>query len=354
MDREELEKRNIGENLDALMNLDPRGYGVCRILYAGSRARTGEPLTMDAAQALCQTVKEGDAVFILTGFVLLPHKVPEMDGMVSSMLLARALVMAFHAKPVIICPSDSVEAIKKCASVVGLHIYEDIQTVMELPLSMGVLSFTKDKEEAQAQAETILREVTPAAVISVEAPGANECGHYHNAVGKDVTDLEAKTDILWNLIRERGILNIAIGDLGNEIGMGVIAEHICRYVPFTAKGECQCGCGGGILAASSTDHVITATCSDWGCYGLMAAIAYLKKDMEILHREEMEAEVMRVASRSGLIDMTGSLLPGIDGFNTRMNTGIVSLMRQCTAYAVRYSKNSEHWFGPVLAKGFFA
>lgn len=354
MDREELEKRNIGENLDALMNLDPRGYGVCRILYAGSRARTGEPLTMDAAQALCDTVKEGDAVFILTGFVLLPHKVPEMDGMVSSMLLARALVMAFDAKPIIICPSDSVEAIRKCASVVGLHIYDDIQTVMELPLSMGVLSFTKDREEAEAQAEAILQDVAPAAVVSVEAPGANECGHYHNATGKDVTELEAKTDVLWNRLVEQGILNIAIGDLGNEIGMGAIAEHIRRYVPFTAKGECQCGCGGGILAASSTDHVITATCSDWGCYGLMAAIAYLKKDMEILHREEMEAEVMRVASRSGMIDMTGSLLPGIDGFNTRMNTGIVSLMRQCTAYAVRYSQKSEHWFDPVLAKGFFA
>ena len=62
---------------------------------------------------------------------------------------------------------------------------------------------------------------------------------------------------------------------------------------------------------------------------------------------------MRVASRSGLVDMTGSLLPGIDGFNTRMNTGILSLMRQCTAYAVRYSGNSEHWFAPVIAKGFF-
>ena len=37
MNRDELEKRNVGENLDALMNLDPRGYGVCRILYAGSR-----------------------------------------------------------------------------------------------------------------------------------------------------------------------------------------------------------------------------------------------------------------------------------------------------------------------------
>lgn len=354
MNREELEKHNIGENLDALMNLDPRGYGVCRILYAGSREHTGKPLAMEAAEALCHTVKEGDAVFILTGFVLLPHKVPEMDGMVSAMLLSRALVMAFQAKPIIVCPADSVEAIKKCASVVGLHIYEDVETVMELPLSMGVVAFTKDSGKAEAQAEELMNRVMPSAVISVEAPGANACGHYHNAVGKEVTELEAKTDVLWNKLKERGVTNVAIGDLGNEIGMGAIAEHIRKYVPFTDRGECRCGCGGGILAASTTDHIITATCSDWGCYGLMAALAYLKRDMEILHHEEMEAEVMRVASRSGMIDMTGSLLPGIDGFNTRMNTGIVSLMRQCTAYAVRYSRNSEHWFEPVLAKGFFA
>ncbi len=35
-----------------------------------------------------------------------------------------------------------------------------------------------------------------------------------------------------------------------------------------------------------------------------------------------------------------------------MNTGIVSLMRQCTAYAVRYSHNSDQWFGPVLGRAF--
>lgn len=109
----------------------------------------------------------------------------------------------------------------------------------------------------------------------------------------------------------------------------------------------------GILSATRTDNIITATCSDWGCYGLMAALAYLKKDMEILHHEDMESEVMRVAARNGFIDMTGSLLPGIDGFSTRMNVSIVSLMRQCTAYAVRYSHKSDHWFGPVLAKHFF-
>ena len=352
MTRDELEKRNVGENLDALMNLDPRGYGVCRILYAGSRAFTGEPLTMHAAQVLCDSIKENDLVYILVGFVLLPHKVPEMDGTVSAMLLARALVMAFHAKPIIVCPADSVQAIEKCAAVVGLHIYEDLDTVQALPLSMGVVAFTKDKAAAPAQAEALAAR-KPAAVISVETSGANALGVYHNAVGKDVTEMQAKSEVLWNLLRAQGVPNIAIGDLGNEIGMGTIADHIKKYVPFTDKGECQCGCGGGILSATAADNIITATCSDWGCYGLMAALAYLKKDMEILHHEEMESEVMRVAARSGFIDMTGSLLPGIDGFSTRMNVGIVSLMRQCTAYAVRFSHNSDHWFSPVLAKHFF-
>ena len=333
MTRDELEKRNVGENLDALMNLDPRGYGVCRILYAGSRAYTGEPLTMHAAQVLCDAVKENDLVYIITGFVLLPHKVPEMDGTVSSMLLARALVIAFGAKPVIVCPADSVQAIEKCAAVVGLHIYEDLDIVQTLPLSMGVAAFTKNLADAPAQAAELAAR-KPAAVVSVEA-------------------LQARSDVLWEKLRADGVPNIAIGDLGNEIGMGTIADHIKKYVPFTDRGECQCGCGVGILSATRTDNIITATCSDWGCYGLMAALAYLKKDMEILHHEDMESEVMRVAARNGFIDMTGSLLPGIDGFSTRMNVGIVSLMRQCTAYAVRYSHKSDHWFGPVLAKHFF-
>ncbi len=354
MTRDELEKRNVGENLDVLMCLDPRGYGVCRILYAGARAYTGEPIAMHAAEALCRTVRKGDVVYILVGFVLLPHKVPEMDGSVSAMLLARALVLALDAKPVIVCPEDSVTAFERCANVVGLHCYRDLDAVRQLPLSIGVVPFTKERAEAGAVAEKLIDVCPPAAVVSIEACGANARGVYHNAGGEDVSALQAKSDVLWAALRARGILNIAIGDLGNEIGMGTIGEHIKRYVPFTAEGECSCGCGGGILSATCADNVITATCSDWGCYALMAAMAYLKKDMNVLHREEMESEVMRVLSRNGMIDMTGSLLPGVDGFDTRMNVSIVSLMRQCTAYAVRYSHNSDRWFGPVLQKGFFA
>ena len=191
----------------------------------------------------------------------------------------------------------------------------------------------------------------PKAVISNEAPGANCCGEYHNAVGVNCTELEAKMDVLFRMAKEKGIWNMAIGDLGNEIGMGAIREHILKYIPYAGAGECSCGCGGGILADSAADHIITATVSDWGCYGLLAATAYLKGDISIMHTEEMEESVLKAASQNGLVDMTGSLLPGIDGFDCRMNRTIVSLMRQCVEYSLGY--DNEKWFNVTLQKEFF-
>ena len=100
MDQKALTDLNIGENLDNLAYLDPRGYGVCRILYKASREYTGMPTTMNAAKKLCATLKKDDIVYIMTGFVLLDHHHAETDGIVSSMLLARALSLAFDVKPV--------------------------------------------------------------------------------------------------------------------------------------------------------------------------------------------------------------------------------------------------------------
>ena len=179
--------------------------------------------------------------------------------------------------------------------------------MQQLPLSMGVAAFTKDKAAAPAQAAALAAR-KPAAVISVEASGANALGVYNSALGLDLTALQSKSEALLNLLRAQGVPNIAIGDLGNEIGMGTIADHIVKYVPFTGKGECQSGCGGGILSASTADNIITATCSGWGCCGLMVALAYLKQDMEILHREEMESEVMWVAALTFAAQILSALL----------------------------------------------
>ncbi|EKQ51660.1 MULTISPECIES: DUF4392 domain-containing protein [unclassified Clostridium] len=353
MNQKELTVFNLGENLDNLMNLDPRGYGVCRILYSAAREYTKEPLTTNAAKKLVGILKDGDLVYIMTGFVLLPFKKAEMDGIVSSILLARSLIKAFNVKPVIVCPEDNMEAVKNLAQVMGLHFYDTIEELKEYPISISAVTFTKDVNEAGKQADEIISKGLPSAVISIECPGANSIGTYHNAVGLDVTELEAKQDILFTKLQDKGVLNIAIGDLGNEIGMGAIKEQLEEFIPYAAKGKCNCGCNGGIAAVTKADNIITATVSDWGCYGLIAAIAYLKKDLEILHTKEMQEEAMIVASRSGMIDMYGWLVPAIDGFGLSLNLSMVNLMRECVSYAIKLEKTCETWFKKVIELGFY-
>ncbi|MDR3292806.1 MAG: DUF4392 domain-containing protein [Clostridiales bacterium] len=353
MTQEELTKLNIGQNLDNLMNLDPRGYGVCRILYPAAREYTGAPLSINAAEQLIKYVKEGDIVYIVTGFVLLSHKKAEMDGIIGAMFIARALYKAFNAKPVIVCPEDNLIAVKNLAYVMGLHLYENIDDVKNYPVSMGVISFSKDKKKAETQAKDILKKAPAPIVVSTEAPGSNKRGVYHNATGLDVTALEAKTDIFFKTVQAAKIPTIAIGDLGNEIGMGAIAEHLYKYIPYAAEGRCRCGCGGGIAADTAADHIITATVSDWGANALIAALAFLTEKADVLHSDEDQKRAIYTASESGMIDMYGELIPSIDGFDKEINIAILKLMRECISYAPKLKTTCKTWFEKVEELGFF-
>lgn len=80
MTQKELTLLNLGDSLDNISNIDPRGYGVCHILYPASREYTGGPLCMNAAGKLCDTLKQDDLVYIMTGFVLPPFGSAETDG----------------------------------------------------------------------------------------------------------------------------------------------------------------------------------------------------------------------------------------------------------------------------------
>lgn len=351
MNQKELTLRNLGDSLDSIMNLDPRGYGVCKILYPAARAYTKAPLCTSFAENLLKTVKEGDVVFILTGFVLLPFKKAEMDGIVSSVLLAGSLTK-LGVKPVLICPEENMKAAEKLAAVAGIHFYRTVEEVRKYPIAMAAIPFTKNMEEAKIQAEKLAEEA-PAAVIAIEAPGANKKGVYHNATGLDLSDLEAKTDILFSLLQQRGVETFAVGDLGNEMGMGTLEETLVNHIPYAGKDPCGCGCGGGIAAATKAKHILTATVSDWGVYAVMAAMAYLKGNLDLLHTPQTEKRALYAASEAGMIDMYGDLIPAIDGMNEEMNVSIVSLMRELVRSTLKLPEICKEWFNRVERLGYF-
>ncbi len=353
MTQKELTIRNLGQSLDDLMNLDPRGYGVCKILYEASRRYTGEPLTANAAKKLKAALQAGDYVYIITGFVLRPFGSAETDGIIGSMLLARALVKAFAVRPVIICQEENIPAVEGLARLIGLHYFDSVEKMGDMPASLAYHAFTKDRLRAAGESAKLMKSCVPKAVITVEAPGANEKGAYHNAVGLDITPLEAKMDVLFEKLVTAGVLNISIGDLGNEMGMGTISEQLRRYIPYAAEGECACECGGGLAVRTKADNIITATTSDWGCYGLSAMLAYLGGDIDIFHDASLQAQAMEKAADCGMIDMYGWTIPAIDGIGETLNCSIVTSMRECVKYSMKLEKTCAKWFEKTIEKGYF-
>jgi hypothetical protein len=70
-----------------------------------------------------------------------------------------------------------------------------------------------------------------------------------------------------------------------------------------------------------------------------------------MHDERIERDVLTECSRQGMVDMSGALIPAIDGFNVDMICTIVSLMRSTVEYAIGY--DNEKWFSETLARGFY-
>lgn len=331
MTQQEITLLNLGSSLDDLANIDPRGYGVCKLLYKASREYTGMPLCVNSAFKLVEKISQGDLVFIMTGFVLTPYNKAETDGIISALLLARALIRGFKAKPVIVCPVEGKEAV-------------DALSEFLTGSAVEVKIFTKDKSKAEECADSIIADGVPKAVISIECPGENEQGRYHNARGVEVTELEAKQDILFDKLRAAGVLNIAVGDLGNEIGMGTISEYIKKKIPVA----CECGCKDGIVSRTKADNIITATVSDWGCYSLIAMLAYLLEDSEIMHSAEIQKNAMNIAAENGLVDMYGEHIPAVDGFGTEINCSVVTLMKELVKSALNLKVKCRPWFDEII------
>ncbi len=343
----------IGENLDRLITIDWRCLGQIRPLYQAARGTSDGPLTMRAAQKLVDMVREGDVVFIMTGFPVMPLDVlnagklaeehastgngltPETDGVVGASLIARAIDLGFRAKPVVFCEEECLEIIKGCCEAAGLGILDDFNASVAIPHTVTVLPFTKDPHEAEEAARRILDDMNPKAAVSVERPGRNEKGHYHRMDGRSITPFVARIDELFEGVKKRGGLTIGIGDLGNELGMGALKEATERIIPYGDK--CKCGCGGGIGTTSRADAIVFGAVSEDAAYAFLACLTHLLSQPEILHSPEMETRVLEAACNRGAIDgLSGLKGPLIDYLGVDNHNHQIELMREIIESPMRF------------------
>ena len=172
-------------------------------------------------------------VIIGTGFPVIDTF--ETDGPVGAIALYESL-QALGAEPVIACGPPLSRAIS------------DQYEVLELA--------APDLASATEEAEAMLAALQPAAVISIERPGLAEDGRYYNMRGEDITARCSFFDPYVSLAR---CPTIAIGDGGNEIGMGKIGPAIASLNIRASVTDC--------------DELLVADVSNWGAYGLIALLA---------------------------------------------------------------------------------
>ncbi len=114
----------------------------------------------------------------------------------------------------------------------------------------------KALDAARQETREKLQELQPQAVVSIERPGLCDDGRYYNMRGEDITEHCAFFD---PFLEDCDCPTIAIGDGGNEIGMGNIREAIATLDISAAATRC--------------DELLVADVSNWGAYGLIALLA---------------------------------------------------------------------------------
>ncbi len=323
----------IGNNIDRLISTEIKSravpYDTLLPLYeAARREGGGRPLCLRAAEGLVEAVGKGDTVFIMTGAGCAPWLPKgENDGPPGAAALARALYKGLGAIPVYVCEANHVDPI--VASSEAAHIM--VRTLDEARQRLGATMVTAPTEAADLAgwAGAIFEEYSPRAVISIERVGPNEHGIVHSATGwalgpeLELLDLSPVIDEA----ARRQVFSIGIGDYANEVGFGRIHDEAKEIMPYGRESQTEDSPGGNICAVK-TDVLIPAMISNWGAYGVEAALAFLLGQPELMHGPEMEGRLLRdCLAAGGLEAMNCSTAFSIDNCEGESSQAIVQLLR---------------------------
>lgn len=325
-----------GERIDRLMTVEirpingglPAGFVVP--MYQVCRAHHGEPLSSLAARKLSDTLSSGDIVFIATGAGTAP-KLPqgETDGPVGAAVLARALILAFGVRVVLVTEEAHGAPVMAVAAVINGELAEMGRTG-----AVSTICFPLGLERGQDIAQTLMEEYKPRAVIFVERDGPNKEGYFHGVRGdcRNPEDV-GHVYLLAELARKRGVLTIGIGDGGNEVGFGAVRDAITAVHPL--GGKSLAGHASGVVTVTATDIVVSASVSNWGAYAIAAALAARKKDPNVLHTPKLEHILIDATVRAGARDgATSKAEVAVDGINWEGHTSFVELLRSIVTVSI--------------------
>lgn len=239
-------------------------------------------------------------VFVVTGFFVPSASLPETDGPPGAAVLARALQrMGKDAATVTDVPN--LQALATCCKVLGIEAPRSVSSPEEI--LMG----------------------DPDALVFVERLGAAADGRYYNMRGEDITDWTAPLDRAADLAAEKGIPVVAIGDGGNEAGMGRLKNELETLLP--AFSECLCDV--------KADVAVPVDVSNWGAYAL-AGMLSVRAGRWLGHEPEEERAILGAMVASGAVDgVSCQNSATVDGMPADVHAAVVARIQSVCIEHIR-------------------
>lgn len=217
----------------------------------------------------------------------------ETDGPLGAIALYQALEK-LGSTPYIVCGPPLSNAINKEYRVVDIRL---------------------GKHDAQdKEAKEVLDKLQPEVVLSIERPGKALDGGYYNMRGEDIS---AKCACFDSFMDQADCPTIAIGDGGNEIGMGNVGDALASLDIVAAATKC--------------DELIVADVSNWGGYGLIAMLSKMAETDLLAQVNPLE--ILKYLSALGSVDGVTRLNELTeDGQNAEVGDAVILELRRLSGF----------------------
>jgi len=230
---------------------------------------------------------------LVTGFVVPPWGVAETDGPPGVAVLARAL-KGRGVAPRVVTDDRCLPVVRAACEALGGARLQGSHA------GDGVLEPDSDL------------------LVFVERLGRAEDGGYYNMRGEEIGAWTAPLDDAAALARARGIPVVAVGDGGNEAGMGNYARELGALVPAFSR----------CLSVVPADATLVVDVSNWGAYILAAGLS-LEEGRWLGHDEEEEEALGDAMVAAGAVDgATKRPEATVDGLPPERHRGVVRRIRE--------------------------
>lgn len=238
-------------------------------------------------------LKDAQRVAVVTGFYVPSAQAPETDGPPGAAVMARALE-ALDKDVQIFTDSLNAPTVKACCSVLGFER----------------LNVTEEPEE--------LLKKLPDLLVYIERLGAASDGRYYNMRGEDITQWTAPLDKAALMAQDMEIPVLAVGDGGNEVGMGLAKKTLQEALPSFEKCLCSVGC----------TTLIPSDVSNWGAYAMVALLS-AENGRWLGHDPQEEKAMIEAMVKAGAVDgKTCKKVPSVDGFPSSVHEEKVEKIKE--------------------------